>query len=105
MDWVHVRDVARANILAAQSPVASGVFNVGTGVETSLHGLAELVLKSWGRSGKPEVDLSHSPVNPIPRRWADISAARKHLGFQPEIPLDKGLAEMVEWWKKHARVA
>src|SRR5205807_4216581 len=68
MDWVHVRDVARANILAAQSPVASGVFNIGTGVETALHELAKLVLKSWGRAGKPEIDPSHSLVNPIPRR-------------------------------------
>jgi UDP-glucose 4-epimerase len=105
MDWVSVKDVARANILAAKANVLRGVFNVGTGIETSLFQLARLVLKCWGKSGDPELVTAQVPTNPIPRRWADISAARRQLNFVPEIALEAGLREMVQWWKEQTRVA
>src|SRR5262249_52986092 len=46
MDFVHVRDVARANILAAKADVSDAVFNIGSGMETSLAELANLLLKA-----------------------------------------------------------
>lgn len=98
MDWVHVRDVARANVLAAQSSADQGVFNVASGRETTLLDLARLLLKTWGTPGEPELS-PQAPINPIPRRWADVSSARKTLGFVPEIFLEQGLAETTAWWK------
>jgi UDP-glucose 4-epimerase len=105
MDWVHVTDVARANILAAQSSVGQGVFNIAAGIETSLHQLAKLLLKSAGRSGEPELVTTQTPINPIPRRWADISAAKKAIGYRPQLFLENGLAQMAEWWKDPVRVS
>jgi UDP-glucose 4-epimerase len=103
MDWVDVRDVAKANVLAVQSTLEQGVFNVGTGRETSLHDLARLVLKHWGRPGEPELVTTQSPTNSIPRRCADTTAAREKLGFEPRFSLDTGLSDMLRWWKDTAR--
>lgn len=97
MDWVHVKDIAQANLAAAKT-TKRGVFNVATGVETSLWQIAKIVLKHWG-SGEPERQLSQAMSNPIPRRWADVSAARSALNFQAAITLDEGIADMVRWWR------
>jgi len=105
MDWVHVKDIARANILAAQVPVEHGIFNVGTGTETSLRDLGKLVMRLWGKKGDPELVVSQTPSNPIPRRWADIASARKQLGFAPQWTLEKGMADMIAWWKERVQVA
>lgn len=99
MDFVHVKDVARANVLAAESAVEDEVFNIGSGTETSLKQLAELLCAIMGRSDlKPE----HQParaVNPVARRLADCRKARDMLGFSPEISLEDGLRELVSWWR------
>jgi UDP-glucose 4-epimerase len=105
MDWVHVKDVAQANILAAKSSMGQGVFNIGTGIETSLHQLGRLVLQCAGRHAKLELVTSQSPTNSIPRRLADISAAKKMMGYHPQVSLKTGLAEMAKWWKDAAHVS
>lgn len=98
MDFVHVRDVARANILAAQAPVGDEVFNVASGRETSLDELAEALLGVMGSTLRPE----HGParkVNAVTRRLADTSKAERLLGFRAGIGLEEGLGELVEWWR------
>jgi UDP-glucose 4-epimerase len=103
MDFVHVHDIARANILAAKSDVTDEVFNVASGTETSLKGLAEKLLAIMGSNLKPE----HAPerkVNPVPRRLADPSKAERLLGFRARISVDDGLREVVEWWQHELAV-
>jgi UDP-glucose 4-epimerase len=98
MDFVHVEDIARANVLAAAAPVSDEVFNIGSGTETSLTELAEQLLAAMGSSLQPE----HAParkVNPVPRRLADICAARRRLGYQPSVSLGDGLRQLVSWWQ------
>lgn len=100
MDMIHVRDVARANILAAAAPAASDIaLNVGTGTETSLLGLAQLLSEVMGKPGLFPVFQEARAVNPVPRRLADVSAARAAIGFEASIPLAEGLAELVDWWR------
>jgi UDP-glucose 4-epimerase len=97
MDFVHTRDIARANILAATSPVVEGVYNIASGQETSLRGLADALLRAMGS----DLDVEHGPeraVNGVVRRLADVSAAERDLGFHAEIGLEEGLRELVEWW-------
>lgn len=103
MDWVHVKDVAIANILAAKTATEHGLFNIGTGTETSLRDLAIKVLRLWGRKDDPELVRTQAPTNPIPRRWADITAGRRELGFKPRFSLEDGLADMIHWWKDNVR--
>jgi UDP-glucose 4-epimerase len=100
MDFVHVRDVARAYILAATSEVDDAVFNVGFGQETSLLELCRLLCEEMGY---PEMEPEFQPVrkvNAVTRRLAGVSAARAALGFSAEIGLREGLRELIEWWSE-----
>ena len=97
MDFVHVTDVAQANLLAATATVTNHVFNVASGVETSLSELADALLHAMGSDLRPE----HRPergVNPVRRRLADVSKARQLLGFEARVPLEMGLRDLVAWW-------
>ncbi len=98
MDFVHVADIARANILAAKSDVTDEVFNVASGEETSLLELAQKLTRIMGSWIEP----THAParkVNAVPRRLADITKARDMIGFEAQIPLDDGLRGLVAWWQ------
>lgn len=98
MDFVHVRDIARANVLAAKSEFSDRVFNVASGVETSLIELARRLLYVMSSSQAPQ----HEPprrVNAVPRRLADTRNAERLLGFRAEISLEEGLADLVRWWR------
>ncbi|UAJ78981.1 NAD-dependent epimerase/dehydratase family protein [Leifsonia sp. ZF2019] len=98
MDFVVASDVARANILAAASDVREGVYNVASGVETSLLGLAEALLAAMDS----DLPVEHGPeraVNGVTRRLADTTAAARDLGFTAEVPLEQGLRDLVDWWR------
>jgi UDP-glucose 4-epimerase len=98
MDFVHVQDIARANLLAAVSTASDQVFNVASGVETSLDDLARALLKVMGSPLEPEYGPERK-VNAVRRRLADTSAAREQIGFSAEIGLEEGLAGLVRWWR------
>ena len=98
MDFVCVPDIARANVLAAEADITDSVFNIASGVETSLSELAETLLRVMGS----DLSVEHGPeraVNGVTRRLADTTAAREALGFSAEIGLEEGLAQLVEWWQ------
>jgi UDP-glucose 4-epimerase len=105
MDFVHVRDVARANILAAKADVSDAVFNIGSGVETSLAELADLLLKTMGRGTLKPEQADERKVNSVSRRLANTESARRSLEFAAAIPLDQGLADLVQWWRSESGLA
>ena len=99
MDFVYVDDVARANLLALTADVSDEVFNVATGIETSLDTLARLLAQAMGRNVEPE----HGPtrvVNPVPRRLGSIDKAAALLGFRAQVGLEEGLRRLVVWWRE-----
>ncbi|MEU6554466.1 SDR family NAD(P)-dependent oxidoreductase [Streptomyces sp. NPDC046915] len=105
MDFVDVRDIARANVLAAESDLTDEVFNVASGTETSLKELAEGLLEVMGAEGlEPEHGPARS-VNSVVRRLADTSQAAERLGFTAEIDLRTGLRDLVEWWRAEREAA
>jgi UDP-glucose 4-epimerase len=99
MDFVHVRDVARANILGAKADVSDEVFNVASGRETSLAQLAQSLALVMARTGLAPEFAPERSVNPVPRRLASTAKTERLLGFQAEIPLQKGLRDLVDWWR------
>ena len=95
-DFVFVKDVARANILAMDSDVC-GLFNIGTGVQTSLNNLAKMIMDAAGIS----VSMKYEPARDGDVRYsvADISKAQTELGYAPEWDLADGIKETVEYFK------
>jgi UDP-glucose 4-epimerase len=104
MDFVHVEDVAWANILAMKSDRVDDVYNVASGTETSLLGLWQAIQDVTGAHHlAPEF---HPPrkVNPVPRRLADTRRAWEELGFLAEVSLREGLARLARWHRAAQRV-
>lgn len=98
MDFVFTQDIARANLLAAESEVTDQVFNIGSHTETSLRELAEALLRVMGA----DLGLEFGParaVNGVARRLADTSRAAELLGWKAEIGLEEGLRRLVDWWR------
>jgi UDP-glucose 4-epimerase len=99
MDFIHVADIARANVLAAEADVTDEVFNVASGTETSLGELARALLDVMGS----DLDVEYGPpraVNGVSRRLADTSAAEAGIGFRAELGLRDGLRDLVDWWRE-----
>jgi UDP-glucose 4-epimerase len=98
MDFVYTDDIARANLLAAESDASDEVFNIGSGTETSLRQLADALLRAMDS----DLPLEFGPprgVNSVTRRLADVSAAEKRLNWQAEVDLEEGLRRLVSWWR------
>jgi UDP-glucose 4-epimerase len=105
MDFVYIDDTARANLLALASDANDDVFNVASGVETSLNELAALLLKVMGSDLRPEYGPERK-VNAVSRRLADTSKAAQVLGFRAQVNLEEGLRRLVKWWQANkARVS
>lgn len=98
MDFVFTEDIARANLLAAASNATGEVFNIGSGTETSLRELAEMLVRVMGRDLQPEFGPPRA-VNSVTRRLADVSRAAELLGWKAEISLEEGLSRLVSWWR------
>lgn len=98
-EFLHVRDAARAIVLAAERLGDPAPINLGTGVETSIADLATLVAGAAGYRGRLEWDTTKPDGQP--RRFLDVSRARERLGFTAAVPLAEGLAETVAWYRQH----
>ncbi len=98
-DYVHVSDVVRANVAAAGRP-GYHVYNVGTGVETSVVDLYQEIARSLGS----HLQARHGPAKPgeQQRSVVDGSLGRRELGLPPPIPLSEGLARTAAWFRERA---
>jgi len=98
-DFIFVADVVRANLLAAECPQAAGqVFNVCTGLETSLLDLLETLAGIL--PGAPEPQFSSPRPGDIFRSLGNPSRAELVLGFRAQVGLAEGLHETVESMRK-----
>jgi dTDP-L-rhamnose 4-epimerase len=94
-DFVHVDDVVQASVLAV-SAQAGGVFNVGSGVSTSIFALAQAMCRSMGAPIEPVI-VPEYRVGDIRHCVADLSRATSTLGYVPAVKLENGLSEFVVW--------
>jgi UDP-glucose 4-epimerase len=94
-DFVNVRDVARANLLAAQASGVSGAYNIASGDSISINQLTQMLREVSG----VHIKVTHVP----PRKGevrdsrADIRAAERTLGYRPTVGFPEGLAEYLAW--------
>ncbi len=95
-DYVYVKDVARANVLALEDEVPSGAYNVGTGIETSVNELYKILRETSGRDLPP----AHGPAKPGEqlRSSVDPTAAGRVFGWRPETDLATGLKQTLSFF-------
>jgi len=93
-DFVSVHDITKANMLAAFSD-ANGIFNIGSGKETSVNQIAERIIDIVGGSRK---HISNPPGE-IKSICADIKRAKRVLGYKPTGSILEDLPELIELWK------
>jgi len=102
-DFTNVQDVVEANMLAMNNEKAAGeVFNIATGEATTINHLAKLLLQIMEKTNLKPVYQGPRPGD-IRRSYADVSRARKILGYEPKIALRKGLEKLVEWYTSFHR--
>jgi dTDP-L-rhamnose 4-epimerase len=95
-DFIHVSDISRACLMAMESEVSGEVFNVGTGRPTSVMEMAGALAARLGKPMEFEV-RNQFRAGDIRHCFADVSKARRLLGFEARIPFDKGVEELVGW--------
>ncbi len=96
-DFVHVRDIVQANLLALETDKADyNTLNIGTGRATSVKEIAQLLAKGLGKDIEPEL-VGKYREGDIRHCVADITKARNLLGFEPKVTLENGLVELLDW--------
>jgi len=94
-DYVYVEDVAEANLLALKgSGVAGEIFNIGTGVATSVNRLASILLK-FANKEHLKIQYCEAREGDVRHSVADISKAKEKLGYDPKISLENGLRRLL----------
>jgi len=104
-DFVHIRDVVEAWMLALDSRAAYGqVFNLGAGVSHSINEVADVTLAALGGS-RGSYPVVYAPPRPVDLRiaTADIAHSGKILGWKPRVSFREGMAEIVRWGAQTAR--
>jgi GDP-L-fucose synthase len=97
-EFLYVDDAARALILMAERYDDSAPVNIGTGRETSIRELAELIAREAGYEGELVWDASRPDGQP--RRFLDVSRAEERFGFRAEVPLAEGIRETVAFYRE-----
>ncbi|HEY9014203.1 MAG TPA: NAD-dependent epimerase/dehydratase family protein, partial [Gemmatimonadales bacterium] len=106
-DYVFVKDVARASVLASSKPIGPATdidgpaFNIATAAQRSVLDLADTVGRVMGR--KPNLEFAAARPGELLRSALDVSKARRVLGWTPEYKFEDGLKQLVDWFQAEAR--
>ncbi len=96
-DYTYVSDCIDGFISSLKNPMDFEIFNIGSGKTIQLKELIELI----GRATGKEIKIEHldNQVGDVPITFSDITKARKLLGYEPEVSIEKGVRTFVEWYK------
>ncbi len=98
-DFVYVGDCARANLCAMKADATDAFYNVGTGVKTTIRKLAEKILETAGSN----LSIEYKPggLTFVKNRVGDPEKAAAEIGFRAQVPLNRGLRELIDWRNAH----
>jgi UDP-glucose 4-epimerase len=103
-DFTFVANVVQGNLLAAQTPGIGGrIFNMADGRQTSLLQLLQLLSNLLGQTIEP--DFQPARIGDVRESLADISLARRLLGYDPQVSLEAGLRATIDYYAQLAREA
>lgn len=98
-DYIHVADVARANVMAMASEVTGEVFNVVSGVETTVKRISEILLDLAGSELEPEYADDAGAVKATASASLKLSREKikAAIGWEPEVPVEEGIRRLTSW--------
>lgn len=97
-DFLHITDLVRGSLLVLANYAEADAVNIGCGKPETIGQIVSTILEVAGHKDAV-VEYDSSKPTTIPFRVAEISKAQRLLGFQPQIPLQEGLRDTVEWFK------
>jgi len=100
-DYTYVDDIIDGVVAALDQPAGFEIINLGGSQTTRLRELVSLIEDALGK----KADIKWLPDQPgdVPITYADISKAKRLLGYSPKVPVTEGVPRFVEWYKKQAR--
>jgi len=99
-DFIYVEDICRGLMLCAERGRPGAVYNLASGVETTVRELAETINRLTGNPASPTL-LPRRPWDHSIHRFGSTEKASKELGFEAQIPLEKGLRRTVAWTREN----
>jgi UDP-glucose 4-epimerase len=100
-DFVYVKDIVQANLLAMESKNAVGEsFNIGSGTKTSVNQIAQTLKDALGKSKIENIYLDPR-LGDLKHGYADISKAKRMLNYAPSVSIEEGIADFVDWRTKN----
>ncbi|NES15512.1 MULTISPECIES: NAD-dependent epimerase/dehydratase family protein [Micromonospora] len=93
MDFIHVHDIARSVVAAMEAEQGNVPINIGTGIDTSIATLAEILINAVGVDVQPQFNPREVLVS---RRAADITRAKEVLGWEPTIAVEDGMTDLIK---------
>ncbi|HWG56383.1 MAG TPA: NAD-dependent epimerase/dehydratase family protein [Gaiellaceae bacterium] len=97
-DFIHVADIARANVLALKSDATDSFYNIGVGVPTTLNELVGMLLELTGS----DLEIEYRPQEQsfVTHRVGSTEKAEQDLGFRGTVSLEDGLRSVIEWRRR-----
>lgn len=102
--YIHARDLGRAIHLVSEKAPLGTVYNAGPKEPTAIRELVEMVAKVMGIPFEQLCEMTGDRLGQDSQYWLDSSAIKKDVGWEPEITLEEGIRETVEWAKKYKEV-
>lgn len=99
--YIHARDLARAIHLVAEKAPLGRVYNAGPPKPISIRALVETVAKVMGMPFEQLCEVTADRLGQDSRYWLDSTAIKRDVGWEPQIGLEEGIKEMVEWGRKY----
>ncbi len=99
--YIHARDLARAILMVSEKAPLGTVYNAGPPLPISIRGLVEKVAEALGMPFDQLCEVTPDRLGQDSRYWLDSSAIKRDVGWEPQISLEEGLKEMVEWGRTY----
>ena len=98
-DHTHISDILEGIIACTQREFGFEIFNLGESQTVKLSGLISLIENALGK--KAVIDRQPLQLGDVPITFADVSKARRMLGYQPQVKVEKGIPLFVDWFRKN----